>query len=130
MTAAPSAVEAPLTSRTLPLLRFTSTYQALVSTVAADAVFVTTVSSPPTNTTANTAANPDRHRRRHLAVRANLTDIASFLSSLGLVTWGIADLRRAASARTPTTLGHGQLSEKRSVSGNIFSEEGGEPPDP
>src|SRR3954452_17707966 len=95
MTAAPSAVEAPLTSRTLPLLRFTSTYQAVVSTVAAEAAAVTTVSSPPTNTTANAAANPDRHRRRHLAVRANLTDIASFLSS-----FGIADMKRAPSART------------------------------
>src|SRR2546423_15253025 len=113
MTAAPSAVDAPLTSNTLPLLRFTSTYQAVVSTVAADAVFVTTVRSPPTNTTANAAANPDRHRRHHLAARANpTTDIASFLSSFGLVTLGIADLRRAASARTPTTPAHGQLSEK------------------
>src|SRR3954453_18714324 len=96
MTAAPSAVDAPLTSRTLPLFRFTSTYQALVSTVAADAVFVTTVSSPPTNTTANAAANPDRHRRRHLAARPNpTTDIASFLPP-----FGIADMKRAASART------------------------------
>src|SRR2546423_4804096 len=116
MTAAPSAVDAPLTSRTLPLLRFSSTYQAVVSTVAADAGAVTTVSSPPTNTTANTAANPARHRRRHLAARANpTTDIASFLSSLG-----IADRKRAASARTPTTPAHRQPPEKRRVTGNAL----------
>src|SRR5256714_4968202 len=82
VTAAPSAVDAPLTSNTLPLMRFSSTYQAVVSTVAADAGAVTTVSSPPTNATANAAATPARHRRRHLAARANpTTDIASFLSS-------------------------------------------------
>jgi hypothetical protein len=67
----------------LPLLRFTSTYQAVVSTVAADAGVVATVSNPPANATAAAAANPDRHRPRHLVVRANPTDIASFLSSWG-----------------------------------------------
>src|SRR2546421_10940331 len=94
MTSAPSAVEAPLTSRALPLLRFRSTYQAVVSTVAADAAGVTTVSSPPTKTAASAAASPARHRRRHLAVRTDptspdltstdpTTGIASFLPSLG-----------------------------------------------
>src|SRR3954451_1934230 len=101
MRSAPSAVDAPLTSRALPLLRFTSTYQALVSTVAADAAVVTTVSSPPTKIAANAAASPARQRRRHLAVRANpATGIACFLSSLG-----IAGLRPAASAGAPTTAG-------------------------
>ncbi|GAB3003230.1 hypothetical protein GCM10027184_70190 [Saccharothrix stipae] len=60
----------------MPLLRFTSTYHAVVSTVAADAAVVTTESNPPTNATAAAAANPDRNRRRHLAERANPTDIA------------------------------------------------------
>jgi hypothetical protein len=49
--------------------------------VAADADVVATVTSaPPTTTAAAAAANPDRHPRRHLAVRADPTGIASLLS--------------------------------------------------
>jgi hypothetical protein len=49
--------------------------------VAADAGVVVTVSTPLTVTAMTAAAaNPDRRRRRHLAGRANVTDIASFLS--------------------------------------------------
>jgi hypothetical protein len=46
----------------------TSTYQALVSTVAADAAVAptTTATTPPANASATTAANPDRQGRdRH-----------------------------------------------------------------
>src|SRR6185369_8501377 len=75
-TSAPSAVEKSKTSRALPLLRFTSTYQAAVSTVAADAGVETPMSSPAAITTATAAANPDRHRRRHLTVRADPTDMS------------------------------------------------------
>ncbi|GAA4721118.1 hypothetical protein Prum_013630 [Phytohabitans rumicis] len=49
--------------------------------MAADAdVAATITSAPPTTTAAVTAANPDRHPRRHLAVRANPTGMASLLS--------------------------------------------------
>jgi len=49
--------------------------------VAADADTGATVSSPATTDTTAAAADPDRHRRRHRAVRENPTDIAfSFLN--------------------------------------------------
>jgi hypothetical protein len=64
-TAAPSAVEAPCTSTVLPLLRFSSTYQALVSTVAATAVVVVTAATPPSRINAVAAMMPGRRMRRH-----------------------------------------------------------------
>jgi hypothetical protein len=62
----------------------------VVSTVAADAdVAATVTSAPPTSVAAATAANPDRHPRRHLAVRKDPTGIAALLS----IIW-TADLKR------------------------------------
>jgi hypothetical protein len=80
---APSFVARLYTSNALPLFRFTSTYQAVVSTVAADADVAATVTSVPLTTTAAAAAAiPDRHARRHLTVRAAPTGIASLLSTI------------------------------------------------
>src|SRR5688500_19214733 len=60
----PSLVARPYTSSTLPLLRFTSTYHALGSTVAADAgTAVTAVTVPAARSTAATVAVTGRRRR-------------------------------------------------------------------
>ncbi|BCB89898.1 hypothetical protein Psuf_072110 [Phytohabitans suffuscus] len=51
--------------------------------MAADAdVAATVTSAPPTTVAATAAANPDRHPRRHLAVRADPTGIAFLLSTI------------------------------------------------
>src|SRR4051794_34771824 len=65
MSWAPSAVDAPLTSRALPLLRFTSTYQALVLTVAAEAGVMLSAATPaPTSAVTTATAIPRRRLLR------------------------------------------------------------------
>jgi hypothetical protein len=52
------------TSSALPLLRLTSTYQALVSMVAADAAGAFTTVNTPTASVVSAAAAAASHRRR------------------------------------------------------------------